>query len=339
MTDPDNHPAPPIPANVELQDFQFLPLDVVRLRDSTLATEATGEEFRAAVLLWCVAWHQIPAASLPNSEQSLAQYAGFGRDLKGWKKVRAGALRGFVLCSDGRLYHAVLAEKAAEAWEGKLKRRHLRECERIKKAAQRAGTDPSYPTFDQWKQHVIDTGSDRWEQPEVSQGTDEGQDDECPPGHNGDVPMESHPLKGQGIGTVDRDSGEGQGKTSQEHSAPGKPGRPTDGGGSKKGGVLLDTWVASLKGAEAIPGDDPIFDYAADAGIPLEFLKLSWFVFCAKARETKTRQKDWRQTYRNYVRSGWLRLWYVDGEGMHRLTSTGLEQQRVMEAKQEREAA
>lgn len=33
-----------------------------RLRDSDIATKAKGDEFRCAVLLWCAAWHQVPAA-------------------------------------------------------------------------------------------------------------------------------------------------------------------------------------------------------------------------------------------------------------------------------------
>jgi hypothetical protein len=37
--------------------------------------------------------------------------------LRGWKKVRAkGGLRGWIRCSDGRLYHPVVVEKAIEAW-------------------------------------------------------------------------------------------------------------------------------------------------------------------------------------------------------------------------------
>lgn len=115
-----NNPAPPVPAECDLSDFSYMPLDVRRLRDSKIAAAASGEEFRAAVLLWCVAWHQKPAASVPNDDQELAQLAGYGRDMKGWKKVRAGALRGWVLCSDGRWYHPVVAEKALEAWNKKL---------------------------------------------------------------------------------------------------------------------------------------------------------------------------------------------------------------------------
>ena len=88
-----------------------MPLDVLRLRDSDLAALSSGDEFKAAVLLWCVAWHQVPAASLPNDDRLLARYSGTGAL---WRKVKAEALRGFVECDDGRLYHATIAEKASK---------------------------------------------------------------------------------------------------------------------------------------------------------------------------------------------------------------------------------
>lgn len=114
-------PEPLVPADVDLRDYQFMPLDVVRLRDSKIVDEASGDEFRAAVLLWCSSWHQVPAASLPDDDVQLAKFAGYGRVVKEWLKVKAGALHGFIRCSDGRLYHPVVAEKAIEAWAGKRK--------------------------------------------------------------------------------------------------------------------------------------------------------------------------------------------------------------------------
>ncbi len=130
MTD-GSHRAPLLPADVDLADFAFMPLDVRRLRDSRISSVVTGEEFRCAVLLWCAAWHQKPAASLPDDDVELAQLAGFGRAIGEWKVVREGALYGWIKCSDGRLYHSVVAEKAMEAWTEKLEFRwsdkfHLR---------------------------------------------------------------------------------------------------------------------------------------------------------------------------------------------------------------------
>jgi hypothetical protein len=140
-------PAPLLPPHVDLSDFGFMPLDVRRLRDSRTAAAATGEEFRAAVLLWCAAWHQVPAASIPDDDIELAQLAGFGRVIAEWRKVKDGALRGWVKCSDGRLYHPVVAEKAAEAWNGKLDHAWRRDCDRARKENQRraSATPPEEP--------------------------------------------------------------------------------------------------------------------------------------------------------------------------------------------------
>ena len=111
---------PLVPPECDLRDFAFMPLDVVRLRDSGLTAKASGDEFRAAVLLWCASWHQVPASSLPNDDDELANICGYSRSRKEWQKIRAGALRGWVLCNDGRMYHPAVAGKALEAWVEKL---------------------------------------------------------------------------------------------------------------------------------------------------------------------------------------------------------------------------
>lgn len=142
---------PLTPPDCDLRSFAFMPLDVVRLRDSDIAALTNGEEFRAAVLLWCASWHQIPAASLPNDDMILAQLAGFGRVVKEWKKVRNGALRGWILCSDGRLYHPVIAEKAIDSWNRKLEQAWKTECARIKKHNQRHEDNPlPMPTLEEF---------------------------------------------------------------------------------------------------------------------------------------------------------------------------------------------
>ena len=50
-----------VPPEVDLRDFPYMPLRDVLLRDSRLASVATGDEFRAAVLLPDSGWDQAPA--------------------------------------------------------------------------------------------------------------------------------------------------------------------------------------------------------------------------------------------------------------------------------------
>jgi hypothetical protein len=104
-------------------------LNTERLLASELWALADGTTFKAAMALWCRAWQQVPAASLPDDDIILRSYAGVSASI--WKKIRELALRGFVRCHDGRLYHWVLAEDAVRAWE---KRKNFNE--RATRAAQ-----------------------------------------------------------------------------------------------------------------------------------------------------------------------------------------------------------
>jgi len=93
-----------------------MPMDVRRLLASETWVLGTGDERAAAMCLWLESWHQVPAASLPDHPRMLAHLAQCTK----WQKVGAHALRGWMKCSDGRLYHPVVAEKALEAWVEKL---------------------------------------------------------------------------------------------------------------------------------------------------------------------------------------------------------------------------
>jgi hypothetical protein len=116
-------PPPLVPPEVDLTDFEFMPLSVRVLRDSAIAS-MPPDVLGVGVLLWAAAWHQVPAASLPNDDASLARLAGYGRDIEGWLSIKErGALWKFVLCSDGRLYHPFIAAKALDSWDRKVKQR------------------------------------------------------------------------------------------------------------------------------------------------------------------------------------------------------------------------
>ncbi len=123
-------PEPLVPADVDLRGLEYMPLLGAKLFASDFNLEATDAEFRRAMLLWWAAWNQQPAASLPNSDRGQAKLAGFEDERSAtWRKVRARALHGFTLCSDGRLYHPILAKQALIAWDRRAEERVERDNE------------------------------------------------------------------------------------------------------------------------------------------------------------------------------------------------------------------
>lgn len=126
-------PPPLTPADCDLRGLPYMPLDVIRLLDSDMFAESTGEEFKAAVALWCKSWTQIPAASLPNKDKVLAKLS----QSDNWKKVKDGAMRGWILCADDRWYHPVVAEKALAALPGREEFNNKKSSEAERKARER----------------------------------------------------------------------------------------------------------------------------------------------------------------------------------------------------------
>lgn len=117
-------PEPLVPAEVDLSDFGFMPLDVRRLLTSETWIEASDDPRigHAAMSLWAEAWHQVPCGSLPDNDKVLLRLS-MCPSAKEWARVRDRVLEGWVRCSDGRLYHPVVAEKAMEAWGHKRAQR------------------------------------------------------------------------------------------------------------------------------------------------------------------------------------------------------------------------
>lgn len=84
-------PEPLVPQEVDLRGLTFMPLDVARLRDSDLAIEATGDEFRAAVLLWCASWDRFQPVPYQIPTQLLLPMPGMAEAISrdGARYVRA----------------------------------------------------------------------------------------------------------------------------------------------------------------------------------------------------------------------------------------------------------
>jgi hypothetical protein len=78
----------------------------------------------------------------------LAKLAGYGRDVDAWMIVKKEALRKFVVCDDGRLYHPVIAEKANDAWEKKKAFKARTEAARAARLQKLSQSDDKKPTDD-----------------------------------------------------------------------------------------------------------------------------------------------------------------------------------------------
>lgn len=204
----DHLPAPPVPADADLTDFKFMPLEVARLRRSKawLICKRRPEVAFYMLNLWTASWHERPAGSLEDDDDVLADAAMCPPDR--WAKVREHAMRGWVKHSDDRLYHPVVAEKVWESWLGKLVARWSKECDRIRKENHRrresGQTSLDFPPKPDRKSVALPT-----ESPQTSAGN---------PAENA--------LKGQGR---DRDTkGTGTGKGDSRVDGAGAPRPPDD---------------------------------------------------------------------------------------------------------------
>lgn len=106
-------PEPLTPPDCDCRGLPFMPLEVSRLIDSDFTALSTGDEFKAGLVLWAKSWSQTPAASLPADDRILARLVGCS--LSDWLRVKDMALHNWVLCSDGRFYHPVIADLAVHA--------------------------------------------------------------------------------------------------------------------------------------------------------------------------------------------------------------------------------
>src|SRR5687767_3289068 len=109
-------PQPLTPPDCNLRDFPFMPLHVHRVMGSKAWLKAKRKPALGFYMLnlWMASWHEIPASSLEDDDDVLCDKAMCSPEA--WDDVRSAVLHGWVRCSDGRLYHPVVAEQALEAW-------------------------------------------------------------------------------------------------------------------------------------------------------------------------------------------------------------------------------
>jgi hypothetical protein len=107
--------APLVPLDIVIPRLPWVPLYADRLWESNFFAVATDGEFKAAFCLWLKSWTQTPPGSLPTDDRILCRLAELNGNLAKWRKVKLIALRHWVECDDGRLYHPVIAEFVKDA--------------------------------------------------------------------------------------------------------------------------------------------------------------------------------------------------------------------------------
>ena len=93
--------------------------------------------------------------------------------------------------------------------------------------------------------------------------------------------------------------------------------------------MTLSAWLAECKakGEKALPADDPVYDYAERVGISIELLHLHWAEFKLQWIDRTKGRRDWREEFRQSVRSNRFRLWWMRPGGSVEVTTTGRQAQ------------
>lgn len=94
--------------------------------------------------------------------------------------------------------------------------------------------------------------------------------------------------------------------------------------------LSLKDWLAQCqqRGEQAIPGDDPVFSYAASIGLSTDLVVLAWQQFKRRRLGAGKRQRDWRRAFRDSVETCAYRLWRFGADGEPVLSTEGQQAER-----------
>ena len=99
----------------------------------------------------------------------------------------------------------------------------------------------------------------------------------------------------------------------------------------KKSAITLNRFLETCKqnSEQAIPEDDPVFEYAETVGLEVEMIAVCWQEFKTYYLAKQKRYKDWRQVFRNCVRGNWKKLWFMKAGECPQWTTAGEQARRV----------
>lgn len=128
----------PYPTDTRAKGWRF-ELDYEQIEQSDtwdLAGEIPMAQ-HCLLMMWMVAWTQLPCGSLPNDEAVIKAKCKIPAAT--WSKCRAVLMRGWWLADDGRLYHDTLAQRVLEMMKRRRSDSDRKAQERMRKAAESGG--------------------------------------------------------------------------------------------------------------------------------------------------------------------------------------------------------
>ena len=169
-------PPPLVEPHVDCTDLDGFMLNTERLMSSELVALHGNEIIRAALMLWCRAWKQRPAASLPDDDKINAAFARL--PMARFHKLKDAVMLGFVKCSDGRLYHPVLAGEAGKAYEKKIsfQKRRAADAQRLKSWRERHPHQHRDETSSLFEDNAETPNETRFKTPFVADGNGKNRD-------------------------------------------------------------------------------------------------------------------------------------------------------------------
>lgn len=135
---------PPYIASTKAGGFRF-ELDCERITQSDTWALADTRQRPLLLMMWFVAWQQVPCGSLPGDDAIIA--ARIGLLPAEFQQDKSILLRGWEQASDGRLYHGTLTEMVLEmiARKSRETERKANYRKRQKEAQLSHGTDTGQP--------------------------------------------------------------------------------------------------------------------------------------------------------------------------------------------------
>lgn len=93
---------------------------------------------------------------------------------------------------------------------------------------------------------------------------------------------------------------------------------------TRRAEISFSQWIEDCRQEQRkpIPDEDPIWSYAKEVRLPVEFIRYCWLEFQRKYANASKGYKNWNQHFANAIRENWYGVWF-DKEGAWQLTTRG----------------